>query len=259
MAGFDVDAVESGLRGQPRRRNEGLLQGVQVVIGDYGVVGGQSVERVEDGAAVGDERARKPGRLAVAPGVRELKDQQRLAAPGLRGRAPGLGDQPGKGLDRPLVQPELARVRAGFAEHGGRLEPDQPGAAGRVAAVAAEGEGAGGAVVAGVKALHRVDGKTVGQLETAHSHALAQDAQVGVDRQVEPEAGNLGAQLIQVDDSETDVCAHRSRFPRAGNRCDGRSDGPRSGRKEAIYAWRPPRPRGGRGLRAAAASPSSAE
>ncbi len=78
MARFHVHPVEARPGSQACGRDEGVLEAVEVVVGDERVVGGQSVLGVEDGAVVRDDGPGRAIGLAVAPGVRELQDQHAL-------------------------------------------------------------------------------------------------------------------------------------------------------------------------------------
>src|SRR5262249_61468816 len=96
----------------------------------------------------------------------------RVAAP----RA--LAQQPLQAGAGVLRDEQLAGVGAALVNDRGRLAPDQLGAAGAEAGVAAEGQLAGPAVGGAVAPLHRLDAQGVAGAERADGYRLKKRAEV---------------------------------------------------------------------------------
>ena len=111
MACLDVDAVEARLGGEPSGVDVGVLESVQVVVGNDGVVVRKAVRGVEDAATLSDDGLRYALGLAVPPRVRELHDHDRLVAGGINPSPLRLADDAFKCLHVALVA-KASGVRA---------------------------------------------------------------------------------------------------------------------------------------------------
>ena len=90
----------------------------------------------------------------------------------------------------------LARVGSAFFEDRSGFAPDQLGATGAEAPVAAEGQLVGPAVGGAVAALHRLDAQRIAHAEGADRDRPEEGAEVVAEAQVEPEAARLGLQVV---------------------------------------------------------------
>ena len=88
MATLDVNAVNACVTRESGGLHINILQPVQIVVGDYRIVGRQLVQRVENRASVRNYRLRRAGRLAVAARMRQLHDHHHIAAVNLTRGAP---------------------------------------------------------------------------------------------------------------------------------------------------------------------------
>ena len=68
------------------------------------------MQRVQDGAVMGDERSRQSPRFAVPARMRKLEHKQGLVSPGFAGRMFHRLHQRGKNTQIAGMQKELARV-----------------------------------------------------------------------------------------------------------------------------------------------------
>ena len=174
MALLDVDEVEADPEGQPGRLDVAVLEAVELVVGDEGIIGAggpsrwpcrrrcgdRAAGRAGPGAAVGTSSGRSGSAAGRRAGRRRGRSPRRwacrrLAEHPLEGRGGGSADD------------ELAGIGPAFRDDRGGLAPDQLGPAGAEAAVAAEGQLARAAVGLAVAALHRLDRQPVADAPAA--------------------------------------------------------------------------------------------
>ena len=166
MKCFDIDAVESALCREFRRRNVGVLQSIQFLVRNKRMVRRNIVRNIQNAAVVSKNRsALAANRLAVTARMRQLEDRYDFMTVRVFGKSSRPLLQSGKGIDAFFVDPKLSCVGPCFRRYGGRLEPEQPGSASREPLVTSETKFRRLTVGTGIEAFHRLDHKTVRQRE----------------------------------------------------------------------------------------------
>src|SRR5262249_7808909 len=92
---------------------------------------------------------------------------------------------------------QLSRIGPAFLQDRGGLAPDQLGAAGAEAPIAAEGQLVRAAVEGAVAAFHRLDAQGVAGAQRADGHGAEQRGQVVAEAEVGPQPAALGLQVGQ--------------------------------------------------------------
>ena len=200
MAALDIHSIIAARVGQARRLDVAILQAVQLVVADQGVVIGDLLHAIQDAVVMGQDRLGPVHRPAIAAGLGQLQHGKGriVGAVGLTAGGQGIAAQFRKGGGVAGVQPELAGIGAALGRHGGGLEPEQAAAATGKALVAPDGQFAGAAVVGAVAALHGVHGQGVGRPAPADGHGSGQYGEVLADGQVQVQIIGAGAQLGEI-------------------------------------------------------------
>jgi len=130
VATLYVHGVEADHGCELSGADKGVLEGVQLLVGDERIVRRQLVRGVEHFAVMADDRRGNAFGATVAAGVRQLKHADNLVPHRLSRGLPGGVEHVRECRDIVFPQPQLARVGPAFAYDRAGLPPDQPRPAG---------------------------------------------------------------------------------------------------------------------------------